>query len=179
MQPIFRALVGASALFLSSSLLAQELTVSAVKAFTAKIDAAIASCDVDAVTTHISPLAVISITKNEQGTMRTLRLNKTQYGELLKLACKVMTSYDNQRANEKISIDRDQATITADVVETMVERIDTIYTDVLVPGLREADVAVIDFDDGRELKSRSHERAIVESIDGELMVTQIVANQIQ
>jgi hypothetical protein len=153
MQPIFRVLV-ASALLYSSSLLAQELTVSALKAFTAEIDAATASCDLDTVVAHVSPLAVISITKNEQGTMRTLRLNKTQYGELLKLACRVMSSYDNQRTNEKISIDRDQATITADVVETMVV-------------------------DGREFKTQTRERATVESIDGKLMVTQIVANQIQ
>jgi polyphosphate kinase len=40
-----------------------------------------------------------------------------------------------------------QLTEIAEVVEAMVERIDTIYTDVLVPGLREAEVAIIDFDD--------------------------------
>jgi len=153
MRPLARALVLVSALTLSSPLLAQELTVSALKAFTAKMDAAAKSCDIDTIIDHISELAIISGTGYAQGDMRMIRMNKGQYRQLLTIMCAEMSNYASERTNEKISIDGDQAVITADVAETMVLR-------------------------GQQISTKVRERATVESIDGKLMLVQLVGNQV-
>jgi hypothetical protein len=153
MRPLTRALVLACALTLSSPLLAQELTVGALKAFTAKMDAAAASCDIGTIVDHIAELAVLSGTALVQGEMRMFRMNKAQYRQMLTITCSAATDYQYDRSNEKISIDGDQATITADVAESMVI-------------------------DGRHVTTKVRERATVESIDGTLMLTQLVANQV-
>jgi hypothetical protein len=101
---------------------------------------------------RISPLAVISGTGFAQGDMRMFRLNKTQYGQLLARSCSQFTSYEYERTNERISIDGDQATITADVAETIVH-------------------------DGQRITTRHREKAVVELIDGKLMLVQLLANQ--
>jgi len=127
--------------------------VSALKAFTAKIDDATARCDVDAVVGHVAELAMLTLNKNENGGMRILRMNKSKYRQFLTLMCSGTLDYRYARTNEKISIDGDQAIITADVTETWV-------------------------DQGREITAKSREKATVESIDGKLMLTQLVANEV-
>jgi hypothetical protein len=124
-----------------------------LKAFVAKMDAAAARCDVDTLLSRIAELAVISGTGLAQGDMRMYRMNKTQYRELSTRICSVAKDYRSVRTNEKISIEGDQAIITADVAETMVI-------------------------EGREISSRVRERATVELIDGELMLTQLHSNQV-
>lgn len=153
MRPVPSVLVLASALLCSSLLLAQELNESALMAFTAKIDAASASRDIDTVVDHIAEHAVISGTANVQGQMRALRMNKAQYRQMLTLTWSAASSYTYERTNEKISIDGDQAIVTADVAETMVIQ-------------------------GQEIRTRTRERATVKSIDGKLMLTGLIANQI-
>jgi ketosteroid isomerase-like protein len=153
MRPIARVLVLASALACASPLAAQELTVSALKAFTAKIDAAAKACDVDTIIDHVSELAILSGVGYQQGQMMRFRMNKSQYRELLTRVCATAREYTNVRTNEKISIEGDQAIITADVAETLVLNGQTIATNV-------------------------RERATVESIDGKLMLVQLVSNEV-
>jgi hypothetical protein len=153
MQSPIRVLVVASVWVGSSPLLAQDFSETGLKAFTAKIDAAVARCDIDTIIDHIAELAIMSGTAYPQGQMRMFRMNKTQYRQMLTATCGAATSYRYQRTNEKISIEGDQATITADVAETMVI-------------------------DGREVSTKARERATVENIDGKLMLTQLVAHQI-
>jgi len=153
MQPIVRGFVLALGLACSSPLVAQELTVSALKAFTAQIDEATARCDIDAVVDHVAELAIITLNQNQSGGMRILRMNKTKYREFLTIVCSGASDYQYSRTNEKISIDGDQATVTADIAGSMVVK-------------------------GQEVKSRTRERATIESIDGKLMLTQLVANEV-
>ena len=153
MQQIVRGFGLVALLACSSPLLAEDLTVSALKAFTAKIDDATARCDVDAVVGHVAELAMLTLNKNENGGMRILRMNKSKYRQFLTLMCSGTLDYRYARTNEKISIDGDQAIITADVTETWV-------------------------DQGREITAKSREKATVESIDGKLMLTQLVANEV-
>jgi hypothetical protein len=153
MRPPVQVLVLAAALTCPAPLLAQEFSERGLKTFTAKIDAAAARCDIDTIVDHIAELAVISGTVYQQGQMRMFRMNKTQYRQMLTTTCGAASSYRYERTNEKISVDGDQATITADVAETMVV-------------------------DGKEVSTRVRERATVESIDGKLMLTQLVAHQI-
>jgi hypothetical protein len=153
MQPVVRGFAVALALACTSPLLGQELNVGALKAFTAKIDEATARCDVDTVVDHVAELAIITLNQNQSGGMRILRMNKTKYREFLTIACTGIENYRSSRANEKISIDGDQATITAEITETMTVK-------------------------GQEISAKTRERAIVESIDGKLMLTQLVANEI-
>jgi hypothetical protein len=152
MQQIVRGFGLVALLACSSPLLAEDLTVSALKAFTAKIDDATARCDVDAVVGHVAELAMLTLNKNENGGMRILRMNKSKYRQFLTLMCSGTLDYRYARTNEKISIDGDQAIITADVTETWV-------------------------DQGREITAKSREKATVESIDGKLMLTQLVSTQ--
>ena len=150
---LVRAVILASALACASPLLAQELTVSALKAFTAKMDAAAASCDIDTIVNHVAELAAISVTHNRDGGMQILRMNKTKYRAYLTVMCAAMSNYQYARTNEKITIDGDQAVITADVSESMVIQ-------------------------GQEFKATVREKATIESIDGKLMLVQLLANQV-
>lgn len=147
------ALLIACALLGSAPLAAAELTERDLKAFTAMIDAAIARRDADTIVEHIAEHAVISATVNVQGQTKTLRMNKAQYRQMLTATWGAASSYEYHRNNEKIAIDRDQATITADIVESVVV-------------------------DGRQVDTKVRERATVEDFDGTLMLTQLVANQV-
>jgi len=151
MRPIVRTLALASALTGSSPLFAEALVVSDLKAFDAKITAASERCEIDTVLDRISPLATISGTLFATGDMRAYRMNKAQYGEVLKRVCAAGRTWHAVVTNEKISIEGDQAIMTADVVETAVMN-------------------------GRETTSRAHQRVTVELIDGKLMLTQIHSN---
>ena len=151
MRPIARALVLASALT-TSPLLAEELTVSDLKAFMARLYADDEHCNVDAIVDRISPLAVISGTRLAQGEPMLFRANKQQYGALMREACGQFTNEKSTRSNERISIDRDQATVTFDVAST--------YTF-----------------NGQTISLKSRDKAVVELIDGKLMLVQLVINQ--
>jgi ketosteroid isomerase-like protein len=148
-----RALFLASALISSAPLFAQELTQSGVKAFIASIDAAISRRDVDTIVSHIAEHAVVSATVLLQGQTQTLRMNKSQYRQMLTMAWSAASSYEYARSNEKISIDGNQATVTADVAESMVIQ-------------------------GQPFATQARERATVENLDGKLMLTQLVVNQV-
>jgi len=149
MRPIARVLIVAVALLGSSPAPAEELAVSDITAFGAQMDAAAQRCEVDKVLSRIAELAVISGTGAAQGDM--FRMNKAQYGELLTVACASGRHWSSVRTNEKISIEDDQAIVTADVAETI-----TL--------------------DGQQATSRLRERATVELIGGRLMLTQLHVN---
>ena len=151
MRSLARALVLLSALTGSSQLLAEDLVVSDLKAFDATITAASERCDVATVLDRISRLATISGTLFATGDMRAYRANKQQYGELLTRLCAAGRTWHAVISNEKISIEGDQAIMTADVVETAVMN-------------------------GRETVSKARQRVTIELIDGKLMYTQIHSN---
>src|SRR5688572_30383079 len=151
LRTIARVLALTAALGCSSPLLAEELAVGDIKAFDAKITAASERCDVATVVDRISPLATITGTAFAQGDMRAYRMNKTQYGDLLTRLCAAGRTWRSVISNEKISIEGDQAIMTADVVETVVMN-------------------------GRQTTSKSRQRLTVELIDGKLMLTQLHAN---
>ena len=153
MQPIVRGFVLAAALAGASPLVAQELNVSALKAFTAKMDEATARCDIDTVIDHIAELAIITLNENSSAGMRILRMNKSKYREFLTIVCSGASGYQYARTNEKITIDGDQAVITAEVAESMVVQ-------------------------GQPITAKTREKVTVESIDGKLMLTQLVANEV-
>jgi ketosteroid isomerase-like protein len=151
-KPLVRILILASALVSTVPVLAQELTVSAVKAFISEMDDAAERRDMDTVFRHISELCVISATMTFQGQVRTMRMNKTQYRQLM-TRTPPDDSYKSERTNDKISIEGDQAIATADLIETMIV-------------------------DGKQVTKRTRERATIENIDGTLILTQLVQNEI-
>jgi ketosteroid isomerase-like protein len=153
MQRFVHVLALASALACSAPALAEQLTETALKAFSAKIDAAISRRDVETIVAHIAEHAVISGTALVQGQMQTFRMNKSQYRQMLTATWSVASSYEYGRSNERVTIDGDQAVITADIAETMVIQ-------------------------GQQISTKARERATVESIDGRLLLTQMVANQV-
>jgi hypothetical protein len=148
-----RTLLLACALLGAAPLAAEELTERDLKAFIAKMDDAIARRDVDTIIGRIAEHAVISVTVNTFGQTQTLRMNKRQYRQMLETAWAGASGYEYDRSNEKITIAGDQATITADIAESMVL-------------------------EGQKVDTKARERATVESFDGTLMLTQLVANQV-
>jgi hypothetical protein len=148
-----RTLLLACALLGSAPLAAEELTERDLKAFIAKLDDAIARRDVDTIIGRIAEHAVISATVTVFGQTKVLRMNKTEYRQMLTATWGGASSYEYRRSNEKITIAGDQATITADIAESMVL-------------------------DGQKLDTKARERATVESFDGTLMLTQLLANQV-
>lgn len=153
MQQLVRVFAAASALAFASPLLAEELTVASVKAFIAKIDEAAMRCDVDTIANNIAELASITLSGDLNGQMQILRMNKSKYREFMKITCAGGTEYRSTRANEKISIDGEQAVVTADKTESMAVQ-------------------------GQQMTTRVREKATIESIDGKLMLTQLVANEV-
>lgn len=154
MRPIAQILVVACSLLLAAPGLAQDLVESSVKHFLTKLDAAISSRDVDTIARSIAENAVFSGSMLVQGQMQTFRMNKSQYVKALKLTWDNAASYTYERTNEAIAISGDQATVTADVADSAVIR-------------------------GQTLSSKMKETATIESVDGSLMITQVVAHQRQ
>jgi hypothetical protein len=83
---------------------------------------------------------------------RMYRMNKSTYAGIMKLLCADALSYKYTRTGERISIDGDQATITSDVAESFVQNGQTVVTKV-------------------------RDKAVIELIDGKLMLVQLVSNQ--
>lgn len=154
MRPIARVCVVAVALLCSSPLLAEELTVSDVKAFDARITAAGERCDVDAVVSRISELAVISATTFTLGDLGLSRLNKAQFRAQMTKRCAAGVQSRSVATNEKVSIEGDQAIMTADVTDTLVF-------------------------EGQEKSLKVRQRLTIELIDGKLMYTQIHSNLVE
>lgn len=154
MQPIALILAATMALLCSSPLLAEELTASAVKAFDARMTAAGERCEVDTVVSRIAELATISATTFALGDYRMSRMNKSQYRDQMAKRCSAGVQMRIAATNEKISIDGEQAVMTADVTQT----------------------AVLD---GREVSLKVRQRLTIELIDGKLMYTQILSNLVE
>jgi hypothetical protein len=153
MQRLARILA-ASALLCSSPLLAEELTVSGVKAFDARMTAAGERCEIDTVVSRISPLATISATTFALGDLRYGRINRDQYRDQLTKRCAAGVQVRIVATNEKVSIEGEQAIMTADVTETAVM-------------------------EGRETSVKVHQRLTIELIDGKLMYVQILSNLVE
>jgi len=145
------SLIALTAALTCSPLLAEDLVASDLKAFTARFGKANASCDIDAVVDRISPIITISGTGFAQEDYRIFRMNKQQYGKYMELVCMHGSNTHYSRTNEKISIDGEQATITADVAEKWVIKDQTV-------------------------SSFAHEKLVVELIDGKLMLVQWLSN---
>ena len=79
-------------------------------------------------------------------------MNKSTYGQIMKLMCDEAMSYKYTRTGERISIDGGQATITSDVAESFVSN-------------------------GRNIVTKVRDKAVIELIDGKLMLVQLVSNQ--
>ena len=154
MRPIAAILAATSALLCSSQLLAEELTVSEVKAFNARTTRAVERCEVDAVVGRISELATISATGLALGDYRMSRMNKSQYRDQLKRVCAAGVQMRSVSANEKVSIEGEMAVMTTDVTETVVLN-------------------------GQEVAVKVRQRLAVELIDGKLMYTQILSNLVE
>ena len=154
MHPIARILAATSALICSSPLLAEELTVSEVKAFDARTTRAAERCEVDTVVNRISELATISTTTFALGDPRMTRMNKSQYREAMTRRCAIGSQVRIVATNEKVSIDGEQAVMTADVTETLSL-------------------------EGREVTLKVRQRLTIELIDGKLMYTQILSNLVE
>ena len=154
MQPIVRILAAASVLICSSPLFAEELTVSEVKAFDARTTRAAERCEVDTVVNRISELATISTTTFALGDPRMTRMNKSQYREAMTRRCAIGSQTRIVATNEKVSIDGEQAVMTADITETLSL-------------------------EGREVTLKVRQRLTIELIDGKLMYTQILSNLVE
>ena len=68
-------------------------------------------------------------------------MNKSTYGQIMKLMCDEAMSYKYTRTGERISIDGGQATITSDVAESFVSN-------------------------GRNIVTKVRDKAVIELIDG-------------
>jgi hypothetical protein len=149
MKATVRILALASALLACVPAMAQELAASSVKELMARLDAALVSGDFELIERHLAAHAVISGTTTAGGQTQTFRMNKTQYMTMLTTLMSAATDYSYERTNEKISIEGDQATVTANIADSMVIQ-------------------------GRKIASTGTERSTVEYIDGALMVTRVV-----
>ena len=82
------------------------------------------------------------------------RMNKSQYRDAMTRRCAIGSQVRIAATNEKVSIDGEQAVMTADITETLSLN-------------------------GQEVTLKMRQRLTIELIDGKLMYTQILSNLVE
>jgi hypothetical protein len=112
--------------------------------------------DLDGVINHLAPFVVINVSMMgpEDPTFipQQIQMTRDQYKEELKKVFSKLTLHEYKRENDKITINDDKrsAITETDVIEVMVI-------------------------EGKEARTTTHERAVLEIIDGKLLVTHLDA----
>lgn len=112
--------------------------------------------DLDGVINHLAPFVVINVSmmgSTEPTFMpQQIQMTRDQYKEELKKVFSKLTLHEYKRENDKITIsdDKRSAITETDVIEVMVI-------------------------DGKETRTTTHERTVLEIIDGKLVVTHLDA----
>lgn len=112
--------------------------------------------DLDGVINHLAPFVVINVSMmgSAEPTFipQQIQMTRDQYKEELKKVFSKLTFHEYRRENDKITIsdDKQSAITETDVIEVMLI-------------------------DGKEMRTTTHERTVLEIIDGELMVTHLDA----
>lgn len=121
-----------------------------------EVEKATITKDLDGVINRLAPFVVINVTMMgpEDPTFmpQQIQMTRDQYKEELKKVFSKLTLHEYKRENDKITIsdDKQSAITETDVIEVMVI-------------------------DGKETRTTTHERAVLEIIDGKLVVTHLDA----
>jgi hypothetical protein len=112
--------------------------------------------DLDGVINHLAPFVVINVSmmgpEDPSFIPQQIQMTRDQYKEELKKVFSKLTLHEYKRENDKITIsdDKRSAITETDVIEVMVIG-------------------------GKETRTTTHERAVLEIIDGKLLVTHLDA----
>ena len=132
------------------------ITESDVLAVMNEVEKATLAKDLDGVINHLAPFVVINVSAVDSTEMtfipQKIQMTRDQYKEELKKAFSKLTRHEYKRQNDKITISEDKrsAITETDVIEAMVM-------------------------DGKEMTSTTHEKTVLEIIDGKLLVTHLDA----
>lgn len=129
---------------------AGEITEARVKKMLADFDRAVPARDVAAIDRMLSGDISIAISVNVGGRVQRMTMGKSQYMEILRQTWKQATAYEYRRTNQRISIQDNQAIVTALVSETV-----TI--------------------DGHTIDSQVRETTVIEEVDGRLQSVSVTA----
>lgn len=129
---------------------AGEITEARVKKMLAEVDRAIPARDVAAIDRLVSGDVTITMSVNVGGRLQRVTLGKSQYMQILKNMWAAASAYQYRRTNQRISIQGNQAIVTALVRETV-----TI--------------------NGETVDSQVRETSVVEEIDGRLQTVSVSA----
>jgi hypothetical protein len=126
------------------------ITENDVLAMISEVEKATLSKDLDGVIKHLAPFVVINVTMDTPSGTQRIQLTRDQYKEALQKTFDRLVRHEYMHQNDKITIGNGGVTAIAE-------------TDV-------AEVLVID---GQERRTITHERAVLEIVDGEILVVQI------
>lgn len=138
---------------LSLNLHAAQLDKNSIMQLMGKMDEMAASKNADAIAGYMSSDIKITMNISAQGQTQVLKPNKDQYLQMLKQGWAVAQNYSYKRDNVKINIVEKgkKAVVTADVIESMIVQ-------------------------GQNFTGNSTEEAVVELVNGKLLITSVTGN---
>ena len=116
------------------------------------VEVSLLNKDIDEVTKYMSPSVEINISRDTPVGPRTERWTRDKYKAETETALSMVSNYEYRRENEvvKISDDMKSAVVETDIIEVM-----ELF--------------------GNRIKTTTHERVVMEIIDGNLLVTRMDA----
>jgi hypothetical protein len=117
-----------------------------------EVERAITAKDTERVIEHMAPFVVIDVTMNSADGPQRVQMSRDQYREELNKVFSKLTHYEYRRENDRISISDDnrRALAESDIFESFVMN-------------------------GKETRMTTHEKTVMEIIDGKLLVTHVDA----
>ena len=128
---------------------AAELTKESVNQLLNTVEQAAKKHNSDAIGEVLADNVMITMNIEIQGQTQVAKVNKGQYLSMLEQGWAQVSNYDYSKSDVEIELDGDKAYITANVNESMTVQ-------------------------GHDVSTSSHEEAVVELVNGKVMVTNIV-----
>jgi hypothetical protein len=131
------------------------ITEKDVMAIMNEVERATLAKDLDGVIKHLAPFVVINVSMTSPESTfvpQWVQLSRDQYKEELKKTFPKLTRHEYRRENDMITISDDKRS-----------------------ALAETDVIEVLGIDGKETRTTTHEKTVLEIIDGKLLVTQLDA----
>jgi hypothetical protein len=108
--------------------------------------------DIDGVIKHLAPFVIINLSMETPVGMQMTQMSRDQYKEELQKVYSKVTHHEYQCENVKITINDDSrsAIVETDIIERLLM-------------------------DGQDVRTKTHEKTVIEIIDGRLLVTSLDA----
>ncbi|MEW6418469.1 MAG: hypothetical protein AB1480_10155 [Nitrospirota bacterium] len=135
-----------------SSLQYTTITKNDIMAMIDDVEKATRAKDSDGVIKYMAPFVIINVSMETPAGMQRIQMSRDQYKELLQKVFSKASRHDYRHENDRITISDDgrSAIVETDIIEYIVM-------------------------EGKETRTTTHEKTVIEIIDGKLLVTYLDA----